>query len=560
MKNYNYTKLKKFLASTVLLSMIFSNFWFIGSSFAIAVWPSFTASQTQVNVNPVSEVKASRTLTVNFRPWNGDNIVVWNCTITFNSTDEFDCSNGSASIDRWSVLTSASTIAGKLRSSIINISDTVHWNLSIWWSWTNVIFTTSWSETSATNISFVNSTNNPPFGNSISLSSSTAWVVLVNALPQMYSFTPGSTVVSWVKYRATINATNYDFTSTWWTTLSGVLNSLKPLMDASSAVSCVNDTTKITCTATPTGSIFTANAQIIDVEWPVLTRTWSGTVTVERLSTYTDSWASFIDNIDVPWTVATAFSWTVNTNVNWTYNLEYKEVDTAWNTSNIVYRTVNVVDTTAPVPTITYSTTSPTNQDVIATLTLSETGTITMNGWSNTHTFTNNWPLTFTYVDLYWNTWSVIASVNNIDRVKPTWTINYVASWATNQNVLATLNLSETGTVTNNVWSLYHTFVDNWNFPFYFVDLAWNTWSTTAIVSGIDREAPTLNLNWSGTLNLEVHSIYTDSWATWTDNVDGTWTVLTHFSWSINPDILWTYVLDYKYTDTASNVSNIVRG
>ena len=83
------------------------------------------------------------------------------------------------------------------------------------------------------------------------------------------------------------------------------------------------------------------------------------------------------------------------------------------NYGNSVSETITIsnIDKTAPTATVSYSTTSTTLGDVIATIIPSEpvTGDLT-------HTFTSNGEYTFNFTDLAGNTGSVLAQVNNIRR------------------------------------------------------------------------------------------------------------------------------------------------
>lgn len=564
MGNINVSKLKKSLASVASVSILFSNFLFLENAFAIS-WPSFTALETVSNVTSVSQVKASRTLTVNSIPQNWESLIIWSCNVTFNNNfpSNINCDDGTAEIYR-SSWTNRSIIATRLRQ-LSDLLDTWHWTILTSGSDYESIFTTSWTETSATDITFVDWTNWD-----ITSTSTTTWVVWVPAVAQEVTFTPWNTIVSWIKYRSTINGNNYDYTSTWWTTLSDILTSLQVSMDWSSVVSCTQDGTKITCTATPSWTPFTYNAEILDVESPVLTLNWSWTITQEFGSVYTDLWADWTDNVDWTWTISTAFSWTVDVNTLWTYVLEYKHTDSSSNVSNIETRTVEVVDTTSPTwVTVEYSTTWATNQDVIATLTWSNEALT----WTLTHTFTWNTTYTFDYSDLFWNTWSIdwtvtwidkenpviilsstwvtlekwntyleewvewndnvdwswsftntwsfVASwsvdintvwsynltydytdsawniaeqvtktVEVVDTTAPIWTISYSQTWITNQDVISTLILSESWTITNNSWSSTNTFIQNWTFVYEYEDIYWNKWTSTWEVTWIDKISP----------------------------------------------------------------------
>ena len=78
------------------------------------------------------------------------------------------------------------------------------------------------------------------------------------------------------------------------------------------------------------------------------------------------------------------------------------------------------VDLEPPTASISYSTTTLTNQDVVATLTPSEPITVTNNGGTLTRTFSQNGSFTFTFMDVAGNAGSSTATVSNIDKTPPT--------------------------------------------------------------------------------------------------------------------------------------------
>ena len=85
----------------------------------------------------------------------------------------------------------------------------------------------------------------------------------------------------------------------------------------------------------------------------------------------------------------------------------------------------SIPDTTAPIPTITYDITGTTANDVIASISLNETGSITNNGGNASYTFTDNGSFTFTFQDTAGNTGSATATVNWIDKTP----VNTWSNW-----------------------------------------------------------------------------------------------------------------------------------
>jgi len=183
-----------------------------------------------------------------------------------------------------------------------------------------------------------------------------------------------------------------------------------------------------------------------------------------------------------------------------------------------------VADTTAPTATISYSTTAPTNQNVVATLNPSESVTVTNNGALTTRTFTENGSFTFEFEDAAGNTGSATATVSNIDKTAPTYTLAYVPATLTNQNVVATITLSD-GTVTS-AGGNTHTFTENGTFTFAFIDAAGNAGTAVAMVNWIDITPPTATITYSTTAptNQDVIAVLVPDEPIWVTNNGGSTT------------------------------------
>ncbi len=158
---------------------------------------------------------------------------------------------------------------------------------------------------------------------------------------------------------------------------------------------------------------------------------------------------------------------------------------------------VDWIDKVAPNATITYNKTELTNQDVTATISFDKSNVkVLNNNGLNTYTFQENGEFTFEYRDAAGNTGSAKAVVNWIDKVAPNVRIEYNITEKTNQNVIATLISDKNIIITNNISNTY-TFQENGEFTFEYRDAAGNTGSAKAIVSWIDKEAPTIELMYS---------------------------------------------------------------
>ncbi len=163
----------------------------------------------------------------------------------------------------------------------------------------------------------------------------------------------------------------------------------------------------------------------------------------------------------------------------------------------IASREISNIDNIIPTAEVEFNTTSPTNQNVVATLIPSEAIIVTNNNGSLSRTFTENGSFTFDFRDAAGNTTTKTVTVTNIDKAAPTGTVTLSTTAPTNQNVTATLTPSEAVTVTNNNGSLVYDFTQNGSFTFQYRDAAGNTGSSTVTVNNIDKIAPTATVTYS---------------------------------------------------------------
>ena len=180
---------------------------------------------------------------------------------------------------------------------------------------------------------------------------------------------------------------------------------------------------------------------------------------------------------------------------NGEYTFEY--TDSAGNSGSKIAK-VDWIDKKVPEATIRYSTTNPTNQNVIANISFDEDNvTITNNNGNNTYTFTENSDFTFEFVDRAGNIGTAKAHVDWIDRKLPVATITYDINTLTNHDVVATITFDK-----NNVeveGGNTHTFTENGEYEFAFIGPAGNIGTAIAKVTWIDKKAPVATINYSTT-------------------------------------------------------------
>lgn len=168
---------------------------------------------------------------------------------------------------------------------------------------------------------------------------------------------------------------------------------------------------------------------------------------------------------------------------------------------------VDWIDKVIPTVEVVFSTTEPTNEEVVATLTgskpnmtvLSDDVPVATNpDGSRTITFEENDSVEVVFQDAVGNVGLKTITVDWIDKTAPTAEISYSTLHLTDEPVTAEMTPSEEVTILNNDGSPIYTFNDNGEFTFEFVDKAGNVGTATAIVSWIAR-MPEYTLEYSTT-------------------------------------------------------------
>jgi len=169
---------------------------------------------------------------------------------------------------------------------------------------------------------------------------------------------------------------------------------------------------------------------------------------------------------------------------NGKFTFEYIDIFGNAKTYTII---VNWIDKEAPVGTIVYSTTSSTNQEVIATLIGNEKIKVLNNNGEDFYTFTENGEFTFEFEDEAGNKSTATAKVDWIDKDAPVGTILYSTKDLTSEDVIVTLETNEPVTILNNEGSNTYIFTENGEFTFEFVDRAGNKGVAVAKVTWISK-------------------------------------------------------------------------
>ena len=133
------------------------------------------------------------------------------------------------------------------------------------------------------------------------------------------------------------------------TDLSGAITVTSTSTVDTSAVGSYTVTYSATDAAGNAATQATRTVNVVDTTAPVITVTGANPATVELGASYTDAGATASD---LSGAITVTSTGTVNTSAVGSYTITYSALDASGNAATQVTRTVNVVDTTAPVITI----------------------------------------------------------------------------------------------------------------------------------------------------------------------------------------------------------------
>lgn len=303
----------------------------------------------------------------------------------------------------------------------------------------------------------------------------------------------------------------------------------------------------------------------VDTQAPTITLNGDATLNVEAGSTFTDPGATFTDNLDG--TGDALVQGSVNTSALGSYTLTYTYTDNQGNAATPVTRTVNVVDTTAPVITVTDATlsievgstfTAPT---ATASDNLDSDATVTASGTVDASTV-GSYTLTYTHSDSEGNAaTSVTVTVNVVDTTAPVVTINGNAAVTleagatfTDAGATATDNYDTTATVVVS-GTVNNAALGTYTLTYTSTDASGNVGTATRTVTVVDTTAPTITVSGGLAVTVQIGETFTTPTATFTDNLDATGTVTS--SGTVDTATVGTYTITYTSTDTSGNTQTV---
>jgi len=308
---------------------------------------------------------------------------------------------------------------------------------------------------------------------------------------------------------------------------------------------------------------------VVDTTKPVITLNGANPMSVECKSTFVDPGATAADNCDT--NVYVNVSGSVNTNVVGNYSLTYTATDASGNAADPVIRTVQVVDTTPPVITLTgpnpfYVECHSVYSDPGATATDLCQGNVTVTNDSATAVNTLEpgfYTVTYTAVDSQGNTGTTTRTVQVRDTQKPVITITganpmTVQCGNTFVDPSATANDACDGSLTvTSSGSVDTSAPGNYQITYTATDSTGNTQTAIRTVNVVDTTPPVITLNGAETMEHECGVAFVDPGATALDACEGVVEVAT--SGYVYENQVGVYTLTYTAKDSNSNSAERTR-
>jgi len=310
---------------------------------------------------------------------------------------------------------------------------------------------------------------------------------------------------------------------------------------------------------------------VVDTSAPVITLSGDDPLTLEVGTAYEEPGYTATDNCDGDITEQVDVSGSVDHTALGSYTLHYNVSDSSGNPAEEKTRTVNVVDTTAPV--ITLSGDDPLTLEVGTayeepgyTATDNYDGDITAEvevSGSVDHAVLGSYTLHYNVSDSSGNPAEEnTRTVNVVDGTAPAITLSgddpltlEVGTAYEEPGYTATDNYD--GDITERVeatGSVDHTVLGSYTLQYNVSDSSGNpAEEKTRTVNVVDSTAPAITLTGDDPLTLEVGTAYEEPGYTATDNYDGDITPEVEVNGSVNHEVVGTYTLHYNVSDSSGN-------
>lgn len=236
------------------------------------------------------------------------------------------------------------------------------------------------------------------------------------------------------------------------------------------------------------------------------------------------------------------------------------QVEDRFGNASEITAEVSHIDIDPPVPVITYSTMETTKDNVVATISVEsgEDFSVLNNYGRKSYAFTENGSFTFVISDPAGNRVEAIATVDNIDKSKVSYTLTYSKEELTANDVVVTVvpESGKTLTFPENDGSSSVTFEENGIKWLLAVDDLGNEYWIQLMVQWIDKKAPKIEIDrkyivpQNGTVPDLMEGV------TVTDNF-GDYTII--HAEDIELSTIGEYEVTYTATDTVGNTSSAVR-
>jgi hypothetical protein len=313
---------------------------------------------------------------------------------------------------------------------------------------------------------------------------------------------------------------------------------------------------------------------IVDATPPVISLTGANPMQISAGSVFTDPGATALDAVDGNVTTAITVTGTVNANAVGSYTLTYRVEDAAGNAASVT-RTVNVVDTTPPVISLTGANPMQVSAGSVFTdpgataldaVYGDVTSAITVTGAVDAHTV-GSYTLTYRVEDAAGNAASETRTVNVVDTTPPVISLTganpmqvsaggvFTDPGATALDAVygdVTSAITVTGAVDANT-------VGSYTLTYQVVDGAGNTASETRTVNVVDTTPPVISLTGANPMQISEGSVFTDPGATALDAVDGNLTSAITVTGTVYSNLTGAYTITYQVEDAAGNTASRTR-